>query len=256
MSAAQVAAVGAAWELVCGEVLAAELPGVVKAAVREVVRARLPAKGRRNAPGGRRSVLDEVMGIVVANVVHEEARATVHAALRDVAREYTLRRSADRAYDLLVSDVLRKELPKLVKEARYEAAAADVLDDALAPRLQEVAAAALRESRGAVARRREDEARSLADCGPWHPHPTANLASTLAHPYLPRVSSQERQLVASTAAECVLEPLMLDRLLQARPPPAETSTSLLRRVPPSVIAHLPLSPRRSRCSTWRPALAT
>ena len=170
------------WEVLCASVLSDELPRIVKQAVRAVVAERVPNSRlpRGGGGGGRYAVTDAIGKALLNELVRDEAREVVTSSLREIALDYAHTSAAEREYTRIVDGVMAGILPRIARDARLECALESVLDDALGPRIAEVASAAMRESRGAAAR-----------------------ASDAA----------ERVRVSQTAVESVLEPYMLERLL-------------------------------------------
>ena len=157
-------------------VLAAETTGVVRGAIRDVVSARVPLRAQRR---GER--YEWVWSSLLTDLVADEAPAVVGEALRALASEHVARRGAERTCERLVAELVEEEALAVAAEARAAVAVASVVDDAIEPMLREVAVWAMHEARGAAAKGRERE---------------------------------EREAVGACAAECVVEHLLLERLLQ------------------------------------------
>mmetsp|Transcript_11686 Transcript_11686/g.38650 ORF Transcript_11686/g.38650 Transcript_11686/m.38650 type:complete len:448 (+) Transcript_11686:35-1378(+) len=223
---AQGEAIEAMWLGLRDEAVRPLLPSVVKEAIRAEVARRVPLRRRRSSIGGatgQEGLVLELARAVTADVLAEEGRAAVLAALRAVAHDYTAQMRAERVFASLLTEVMREEL----EGARYRSSAASprdreatvtlpryvwtndtpplladvlrggpagliykwrsetlsqcTLELLLEPHVELVARAALREVRGAHARRREAE---------------------------------ERELVTERAVATVIEPLILERLTQ------------------------------------------
>ena len=72
----------ALWAHLCNEVVAQLVPGVVKEAVRGVVASRVPLRRKPVAEVGRAAIADELCGVLLADVLIEEARCGTHGGLR------------------------------------------------------------------------------------------------------------------------------------------------------------------------------
>lgn len=161
------------------EVVAWELPAVVKEAIKGVIRARIPLRGGRE-PSYRRLEVG-LWATMLTDVVGVEAGAVVREAVGELASSYVQRRAAERVLEAAMSEVVREEVAAIAQESRLEGAVSALLDEAMAPLVRETAVWAHHEARGNAARRRE---------------------------------AAEREAVAEVAAESVVERLLLQRLLQ------------------------------------------
>ena len=92
-------------EQLCAEAVGAQLGGVVKDAVREVVAGILPPPRPRRSPH-EKPVYVELLGAVMTEALAEEGAEIVSEALATLAHDYVGRRGAERELALMLDDVL------------------------------------------------------------------------------------------------------------------------------------------------------
>jgi hypothetical protein len=158
-----------------------EVSSLVKSCVRSMVQSLLPSAKRGHKSKEEGGIYGQIFNAILADLLAGEAKEVVGESIEAVAADYVVRRGAERTFQAMVEEILRDELSLLAADARVEVVYDRMLDAAMEPIVREVVVAAMHEARGAAARRREAE---------------------------------ERQQVATRAAEGLFERLCLQRFLQ------------------------------------------
>ena len=181
------------------DLVGGEARTLVKLCVRQAVQQLVPTK--TNAVDG--GVYSQLFAVLLLEAVAAEARIVVGEAVQEVANDYVARRGAERVVESMLEELMTDECGPIAEGARIEVVADSLLDDAMEPIVSEVAVAALHEARGVAARRREAE---------------------------------DRRLVTKIAADCLLDRLCMQRLLQHLSTQAEVL--LLQRVQAQLLDEL------------------
>ena len=79
-------------ERLCAEAVGAQLKGVVREAIREVVAGLIPPRTRR--PAHEKPLYEQLLALVTGEVVAEEGALVVRESLSSLAHEYRLGRTA------------------------------------------------------------------------------------------------------------------------------------------------------------------